>query len=98
MMNIFMVTIDLPAPLKNKLNGLMDKQSRAIRKLMASGKISFYGMSENGGKIWAIVEAESTIEVMELIGDLPIYEYISYDIQSMDHVNVQNVLPQYSLN
>ncbi|TAE00465.1 MAG: hypothetical protein EAZ97_05750 [Bacteroidetes bacterium] len=98
-MNQFMIEIDLPTTFSEEYMELIPKQREKVIQLMSKKILVNFTLSANRDKIWTIVNAETEIEVMGILGTFPLYAYMVFNIHKIAlHENVQLFLPQISLN
>ena len=93
-----MVEMELPEVFDEKLIALVPKQRNIVNKMLAKGKIKSYSLSMDRSMLWAIFVAESEFEVLELISDFPLAEYVTPYITELMFTNTENQVLQFSLN
>ena len=67
MVHQFMVDCTLPNDIPEELIRLLPIQQEVLGKYMTEGKLIHYALSLENSKLWAIVNANSEIEVFEMI-------------------------------
>jgi len=94
----FMVEMELPKVFDEKLIALVPKQRNTVNKMLAKGKIKSYSLSMDRSMLWAIFVAESEFEVLEMISEFPLAEYVTPYITELMFTNTENQVLQFSLN
>jgi Muconolactone delta-isomerase len=98
-MSQFMVEFDLPVPFPEEFIVKIPQQRLAINTLLEAGKIHSYSLSMERNRLWCIVNAETEFEVMDIIHDFPLIDYMKYTINElMFHNSVMMRVPSFSLN
>ncbi|HHH50371.1 MAG TPA: hypothetical protein ENK52_05270 [Saprospiraceae bacterium] len=83
----FMVDFTLPEILSDEFMELIPYQRAAINKLFVDGKLVNYALSLEASKLWAVFNANSEMEVMDLIADLPLTEFMKVQISILTFFN-----------
>jgi muconolactone delta-isomerase len=97
-MSQFMIVVRLPEYLDNEFVKLIPKQRSHIDKLMADNIIFSYSLSLDRTQLWIIVAAEEEREIIEMMQNFPLYDWMKYDIQPlMFHSQSLPIIP-ISLN
>jgi hypothetical protein len=95
----FMIEIDFPVPFDNEFILLIPKQRDVINKLMSERLITSYAVSVEKGKIWAVILGSSEDDVIDVLMEFPILNFIDYKINKLAfHNNIGFAVPQFSLN
>ncbi|MDX1665873.1 MAG: hypothetical protein R3350_01530 [Saprospiraceae bacterium] len=95
----FMVDFTLPEELSEQFFELIPYQRVVVDKYLSEGKLINYAFSLQGGKLWAVFNAESEMQVMEMLIDFPLTEFMEVQINLLDSFNTFNQpTPQFSLN
>ena len=95
----FMVNFDLPSNLSQEFMDLVPFQRMAVNRLFEEGKLINYALSLEEGKLWAVFSANSELEVMDLIADLPLTPYMKVDINMLTFYNdAKTRVPKFSMN
>eukprot|EP01024_Parvocaulis_polyphysoides_P065174 TRINITY_DN7596_c0_g8_i2.p2 TRINITY_DN7596_c0_g8~~TRINITY_DN7596_c0_g8_i2.p2 ORF type:complete len:150 (-),score=9.65 TRINITY_DN7596_c0_g8_i2:286-735(-) len=97
-LNQFMVDFTLPEALPTDFFDIIPNQTAAVQKYLSLGKLVHYAFSVENAKIWAIFNADSEMEVMEMLIDFPITPYTQVQISLLDAFHVPSVAPAFSLN
>lgn len=93
-----MVEFELPKVFDEKLIALVPKQRNAVNEMLAKGKIKTYSLAMDRSMLWAIFVAKSEFEVLELIAELPLADYLTPYITELMFTNTENQVLQFSLN
>ena len=94
----FMVEMELPEVFDEKLIALIPKQRNVVNRMLAKGKIKSYSLSMDRSMLWAIFVANSEFEVLELISEFPLADYMTPYITELMFTNTENQVLQFSLN
>ena len=94
----FMVELELPEVFDEKLIALIPKQRSTVNQMLAKGKIKSYSLSMDRSMLWAIFVAESEFEVLEMIAEFPLADYMTPYITELMFTNTENQVLQFSLN
>ena len=93
-----MVELELPEVFDEKLIALIPKQRSTVNQMLAKGKIKSYSLSMDRSMLWAIFVAESEFEVLEMIAEFPLADYMTPYITELMFTNTENQVLQFSLN
>lgn len=95
----FLVEIELPENPDPNFFELIPEQRLQINKMMSEGKVISYTLSQDRQKLWCIFNAESEVEVMSMLSDFPLYDYMKPQIfPLMFHNSVLLSMPAFSKN
>ncbi len=95
----FMVDFTLPPVLDDAFVNTIPDQRVAVSKLFASGKLVNYALAFENSKLWAVFMATSEMEVLDMIGDLPLTEFMDVKISILNFYNaVFPQMPAFSVN
>lgn len=95
----YMVDFTLPAEFSPEFTALIPAQRTEVNRLMAADKIVSYSLSLDSGKLWAIVNAESELEVLIMINNLPLSRFMESKIAQLTfHNAVTKIQTAFSLN
>jgi Muconolactone delta-isomerase len=95
----FMVDFSLPKVLSEDFLRLIPHQRAKVNKLFRDGKLINYALSLDNSKIWAIVNANSELDVLELVSQLPLTRFMQYKINLLTVFNSVNAeSPVFSMN
>lgn len=98
-MSQFMVEFDLPAEMNEEFMRKIPAQRMKVDEMMGNGTMLSYSLSADRQKLWCILKVESELEVMEMIADFPLINYMRPTINElMFHNMVAARIPLFSLN
>lgn len=94
-----MVEIDLPSVMTDEFARRVPAQRQMVNDLMERGKLMSYALTSDRTRLWCVFKAESEIEVMSLMSEFPLIDYMSPTISELMFNNVVALrLPLFSLN
>lgn len=97
--NYYMVDMRLPDVLDRELMSLVPEQRIYVNRLFQAGKLVTYSLSLEKGRLWAILRADSNLEVLELLSTMPISPHVESDISPLTfHQAASFVAPRFSVN
>lgn len=76
----FMVDFTLPRELTDEFIDLIPYQRNVVNKYFSEGKLVNYALSLENAKLWAVFNADSEMEVMEMIVDFPLTKFMQVEI------------------
>lgn len=95
----FMADFTLPDVLSEEFINLIPYQRAKINKLFKEGKLVNYALSLENCKLWAIFKAESEMDVMEMIMDLPLSDFMHVHVNMLTFYNTHSKrVPAFSMN
>ena len=98
-MSQFMVEFELPNPFPEQLIIKIPSQRLVVNQLLEDGKIQSYALSIERDRLWCVVNAEDELDVMRIIGEFPLINYIRPTITELMFNNaVVMRVPSFSLN
>lgn len=98
-MSQYMVEIQLPAFMSEDFKEKIPAQRKKINELMEQGRMMSYALADDYSKLWCVVRAETEFEVMSLISEFPLIDYMEPKINKLMFNNVVAMrLPMFSLN
>jgi muconolactone delta-isomerase len=78
---------------------LIPEQRYVIDQMLNDGKLSSYTLTMDRSKLWCIANADSEMEVTEIIHQFPLIDYMSFEIEEiMFHNQRMLQVPAFSLN
>lgn len=83
----FMVEFTLPEVLSDEFLELIPYQRASVNKLFVEGKLVNYALSLETSKLWAVFNAKSEMDVLHMIADLPLTEFMSVNISILTFYN-----------
>lgn len=98
-MSQFMVEIELPVVMTEDFAKKIPAQRQKVNELMEQGTLISYALTSDRTKLWCVVKAESEIEVMTIVSEFPLIDYMSPTISELMFNNMVALrLPLFSLN
>jgi hypothetical protein len=98
-MSQYMVEILLPSFMSDDFKEKIPSQRKKINELMEAGRLMSYALADDYSKLWCVVRAETEFEVMSLISEFPLIDYMEPTINKLMFNNVVAMrLPMFSLN
>lgn len=95
----FMVDFTLPETLNDEFMGLIPFQRAKVNKYFREGKLVNYALSLDNSKLWAVFKANSEMEVLELIAELPLTRFMQVEVSILTSYNAMSEnTPAFSLN
>jgi len=94
----FMVEFELPEVFDEKIIALVPKQRNVVNQMLAKGKVKTYSLAMDRSMLWAIFVAETEFEVLEMISEFPMADYMTPYITELMFTNTENQVLQFSLN
>lgn len=94
-----MIYIQLPAELTEEFLSLIPKQRAMVNSLMRKGIIINYTLSSDRTQLWIVMDAESEINVIEILAEFPLIRFMKPEIHElMFHNSIYVDVPKVSLN
>lgn len=98
-MSQFMVEFILPEQMTEEFVSTIPRHRLKINQLMKEGKIISYCLASDRSKLWCIVKADTEFEVMEIIAEFPLIDFLQPTINELMFSNTVAIrLPMFSLN
>ena len=95
----YMVDFKLPSILSEEFMDLVPFQRLAVNKLFEEGKIVSYALSHENSRLWGIFVANSELQVMDVLSDLPLTPFMKVEISLLTFYNdTKTQVPKFSLN
>ena len=95
----FMVNGTVSKPMSEQLHELLPFQEAVVEQYLTEGKLINYALSVEEGKSWAVFNANSEVEVMEMLIDFPLTEFMKVEISLLTvYQALQQPVPDFSLN
>jgi muconolactone delta-isomerase len=95
----FMVDFTLPKSLSIEFKEMIPYQKLVVERFFDEGKLRSYAQSFEHSKLWAIFNANSELEVMNMLADMPLTSFMKVDINMLSsYCSDDNYLPQFSKN
>jgi hypothetical protein len=93
-----MVEFELPESLTEYFLSLVPSQRETVEILMSEGKIRSYSLALDRSVLWVIMESESEFDVMEIISQLPLSDFMHPYISELMFHNSAMAINRFSLN
>ena len=94
-----MVNFVIPAELPEDFFELMPYQEMVVDRYLEEGKLINYALSLDRGQLWAIFNANSELEVLEMIIDFPLTEFMEVEISLLSQYQTNEYpSPAFSMN
>lgn len=98
-MKQFMICIKLPAELTEKFISLIPEQRAMVNALMRKGIIISYTLSFDRTQLWVVMDAESEVNVIEVLAEFPLIQFMKSEIHEiLFHNSIYVNVPKVSLN
>lgn len=98
-MNQYLIDFDLPQELDEEFISLIPEQRNQIDELMSNGIVLSYALALDRSKVWATINAESVMEVEEIILSMPLNHLMEAVVYELEFYSATgNGLPAISLN
>ena len=98
-MSQFMVEFAVPNPFPENLVIKIPSQRMVVNHLLEDGKIQSYALSMERDRLWCVVNAEDELEVMRIINEFPLIDYLEPTItELMFNKAIVMKVPAFSLN
>ena len=95
----FMVDFTLPEVLTEDFMNQIPFQRSAVDRFFKEGKMVNYSLSLENSKIWAVFNANSEMQVMDMIADLPLTPFMQVEISMLTFYNsVHQEMHNFSMN
>lgn len=94
----FMVNCTLPEELCEDFIGLVPYQRLLVNEYLQEGRLLNYALSEESGQLWAIFNANSEMEVLEMLAELPLTPFMEVEISMLSSFSTKEEVPEFSLN
>lgn len=93
-----MVEFEMPEIFTEEFVALIPRQRYVINQLLGKRIIHSYALAGDRSKLWVVVNAESEWEVLEIIGQMPLYDFMKPNIHELMFHNSADAVLQFSLN
>lgn len=98
MVKLFMTEFKLPVVLTEDFVRLIPRQREFVTYLLAEGKIKSYSLSLDRSRLWVVFSAQTEYEVLEIISQFPLADYMTPSIMELAFHNAQDTVLQFSMN
>lgn len=95
----YMVDFTLPEVLTEEFMSLIPYQRARVNQFFSEGKLVNYALSLEESKLWAVFNANSELDVMELIAEMPLTKFMQVRVSMLTFYNTsQERMPAFSMN
>ena len=95
----YMVDFTMPEVLDEEFMNLVPFQRSAVNKLFMEGKLLNYALSLENSRLWAVFSANSELDVMDMLTDLPLTPFMKVEISLLTFYNTMYPkMPEFSKN
>lgn len=94
----YMVDFTMDEPLSEEFFDLVSYQRVAVNRYFQEGKLVHYALCLEKSKLWMVIAAETQVEVVEIIENLPLSRFMEYEIHLLNQFDSHSVEPVFSLN
>ena len=98
MKQYYMVEFELPNAFTQQFIARIPEQRQKVDTMIAQGIIKSYSLAVNRSKLWIIACAESEFDLMKIIDDLPLIEFLIPSITPLMLHNTRQAIREFSLN
>jgi hypothetical protein len=85
-------------PLTDEMIAVVPRQRHTLQQFMLDKKIYSYSLSVDRSKLWAVVNADSEDDLIDIIEGLPMTKFLKYHYSELMFHNAAQILPSLSLN
>jgi len=94
----FMIEFELPEELDEEFMELIPEQREVVNQMMTEGVLKSYSLAMDRSVLWVVVAADSEFEVMEIIAQMPLSDYMQPFISELMFHNGAEIMSPFSLN
>ncbi len=94
----FMADFTLPAQLSDEFVELLPFQRAVVDRYLSEGALVNYALSLEHAKLWAVFNANSEMEVLEMLADFPLTPFMEVEVNQLTSFNTAEGTPSFSLN
>lgn len=94
----FMIEFELPEELDEEFMEMIPEQREIVNRMMSEGILKSYSLAMDRSVLWVVVSADSEFEVMEIIAQMPLSDYMQPFISELMFHNGAGVMSPFSLN
>lgn len=94
----YMVEFTILDPYNEDLERLIPLQRDKVSKLFQSGTLLTYTLKLDRSKLWGVFSANSESELVRILSNLPMHNFMDYDYSELMFHNSANQIPSVSLN
>jgi len=93
-----MVEFELPETFTEEFKSLIPDQRFVVDQLLADGVIRSYALALDQSILWVVIETENEFEVMEIIAQMPLSDFMDPYISELYFHNSSDAVHEFSLN
>lgn len=93
-----MVDFTLPRELSREFMDLIPFQRAVVDRYLSDGSLVNYALALEQAKLWAIFNANSEMEVLEMLTDFPLTPFMQIEINELTSFSTAEATPAFSLN
>lgn len=98
-MGVYIAHIILPEVFTQRFYELIPKQRSLVNKLLEQRVILSYSLDMDRKNVWAFIEAENELKVMDVLSSFPIIKDVKVTIQELAFLDIAPThLPELILN
>mgnify|MGYP006267162653 CR=1 FL=1 len=94
----FMADFTLPTQLPEEFVELLPFQRAVVDRYLSEGALINYALSLENAKLWAVFNANSEMEVLEMLADFPLTPFMEVEVNQLTSFNTAEDTPSFSLN
>lgn len=98
MKKVYMVEFGLPPVFTEEIMALIPRQRHYINELLLEGTVQSYSLADDRSRLWAVMSAESELDLLDIIGRFPMADFMDARIDELMFHNAADALMQFSLN
>ncbi len=93
-----MVDAALPDQPGQEFMDLLPYQQAVVDRYLSDGNLVNYAVSMENARLWAIFNANSEMEVLEMLADFPLTRFLDLEVNLLTSFNTTEAEPSFSLN
>jgi hypothetical protein len=94
----YMVEFNLPDVFVDEFISKIPQQRKQIEDLMTRGIVKSYSLALNYSKLWMIVSADTEFDIMKILEDLPLSNFMIPSIAPLMFHKANKTVREFSLN
>ncbi len=95
---LFMIEFELPEEMTEEFQSLVPEQRHVVDKWLSEGVIKSYSLAMDRSVLWVVVEAASEFQVLEIIEQMPLADFLDPYISELMFHNSSEAMQHFSLN
>lgn len=93
-----MIEFELPEEMTEEFQSLVPEQRHVVDKWLSEGVIKSYSLAMDRSVLWVVVEAASEFQVLEIIEQMPLADFLDPYISELMFHNSSEAMQHFSLN